>query len=88
MTTQPTLVSLLALMLMGVPLEARFAGNGRDFVADRAYRLIPVAEDRFLVDGPAEDVIQFDRRAGRIVAITLNPGPWSQSANRVPATRE
>jgi len=70
-------------------LEARFTGDGRMyFAADRTYRLIPVAEDLFLVDGTAEDVIRFDRRAGRIVALTLNPGPWSQSANRVPTTRE
>ncbi|MBK5298920.1 MAG: P1 family peptidase [Vicinamibacteria bacterium] len=64
-------------------LEARFTGDGRMyFAADRTYRLTPIAEDLFLVVGPAEDVIRFDRRAGRIVAITLNPGPWAQSANR------
>ena len=64
-------------------LEARFTGDGRMyFAADRTYRLVPIGEDVFVLDGPAEDVIRFDRRAGRIVAITLNPGPWAQSANR------
>jgi hypothetical protein len=49
----------------------------------RRYPLVPLAPDLFLVDGPAEDVIRFERQTGRIVALTLNPGPWSQKADRV-----
>ena len=64
-------------------MEAKFTGNGRMyFDADRRYRLVPVDQDLFLVDARAEDVIRFDRQAGRIVGITLNPGPWSQRASR------
>lgn len=64
-------------------LSASFSGNGRIyFDKARRYRLIPIGQDFFLVDAPAQDVIRFDRDAGRIAGLTLNPGPWSQRSER------
>jgi len=64
-------------------LGATFSGSGRIYFENaRVYRLIPIGQDLFLVDAPAQDVIRFDRGAGQVVGITLNPGPWSQQASR------
>ena len=64
-------------------LAANFAGNGRIyFDKARPYRLIPIGQDLFLIDAPAQDVLRFDREAGQIAGLTLNPGTWSQRARR------
>ena len=47
-----------------------------------SYRLVPIGPDLFLVDAPARDVIRFDREAGQVRGLTLDPGPWSQHARR------
>jgi L-aminopeptidase/D-esterase-like protein len=66
-------------------LATQFSGNGGIyFDVNRRYRLIPIERDVFLVDAPAQDVIRFDRSAGKIAGVTLNPGPWSQRAVRAP----
>ena len=65
-------------------LAATFSGIGRIyFDKGRRYSLVPIGEDLFLIDAPARDVIRFDRQAGRIMGMTLNPGPWSQRARRM-----
>jgi hypothetical protein len=64
-------------------LAASLSGNGRIyFDKARPYRLIPIGQDLFLIDAPAQDVLRFDREAGRIAGMTLNPGTWSQRARR------
>ncbi len=64
-------------------LVATFTGKGRMyFAAGRRYRLIPAGTDRFIVDARAADVLQFERRAGKVVAVTLDPGPWHQTGER------
>lgn len=64
-------------------LAATFSGKGRIyFDAGRHYRLVSAGPERFLIDAPASDVIQFERRGERVVGITLNPGPWSQRADK------
>ncbi|MEO8450648.1 MAG: hypothetical protein ABI647_12690 [Gemmatimonadota bacterium] len=48
----------------------------------RSYRLNPAGPDRFLLEAAGADVIELERRGGRVVGIILNPGPWSQRADR------
>jgi L-aminopeptidase/D-esterase-like protein len=64
-------------------LVGSYAGQGRMYFRDgQHYRLIPAAGGLFLVEGPARDVIRFDRRGGVVNALTLNPGPWSITVPR------
>ena len=67
----------------GTPV-ARYAGPMRMyFVPGRAYELIPVGDDRFVVDSGARDVLRFVRDGdGRATSIVLNPGPWAMEAAR------
>ena len=63
--------------------SAVFTGRGRIYFDEgRRYRLAPIGPDLVLVDAPAEDVIRFDREEGRVVGLTINPGPWNQRARR------
>jgi hypothetical protein len=67
----------------GQGLEATFTGNGRIyFTAGRRYPLVPAGDDLFVVDGPGDDVIRFDRQGGRVIGLTLNPGRWGEAARR------
>jgi hypothetical protein len=73
---------------LGVAVDAlglvgSYAGQGRMYFRDgQRYRLIPAVGGLFLVEGPARDVIRFDRRGGVVNALTLNPGPWSITVPR------
>lgn len=68
----------------GTTASATFLGNGRIyFDEDRSYDLIPLRPDVFIVDGPARDTIRFGVEGGRVLGLTLNPGPWAQSAQRI-----
>ena len=67
-------------------LVGRYAGPQRMyFLRDRAYELIPLGDDRFVVDSDARDVLQFERGdngRGSATSIVLNPGPWAIEATR------
>ena len=64
--------------------SAVFSGKFRVYAdTGRSYPLLPIERDRVVIDGPARDLIQLERANGR-VSLTLNPGPWSQRAERVP----
>ena len=64
-------------------LSAQFTGNGQMyFETGRRYQLIPTGPDRFVVDGPSEEQVRFERQAGRVAAIVLNPGSWPQRGAR------
>lgn len=67
----------------GVLLTMR--GNGRMYFDDgHSYRLRPLGADRFVATNPGADQVQFERSAGRVVGLILNPSPWSQRAVRAP----
>jgi L-aminopeptidase/D-esterase-like protein len=69
----------------GEALVARFVGRGRIyFEENRLYRLLPAGPDRFLVEGPGGDVVQFERAAPGVTGLIVNPGPWPQRAVRRP----
>ena len=67
-------------------LVVRYTGPQRMyFLRDRAYQLIPVGDDRFVVESDARDVLRFDRGEdgrGSATSIVLNPGPWAIEATR------
>jgi len=68
----------------GTTASATFSGDGRIyFDEDRSYELIPAGSDLFIVDGPARDAIRFDVESGGVLGLTLNPGPWAMSAERI-----
>lgn len=46
------------------------------------YALKPTSNGQFIVDTPAHDVVRFDGINTHISGLTLNPGPWAQSAQR------
>jgi L-aminopeptidase/D-esterase-like protein len=64
-------------------LVGRFSGEGRMYFRDgRSYRLTPAEGGLFLVEGPAHDVIRFDRAGRSVRGLTLNPGPWGITVPR------
>ena len=68
----------LTVSVAGGSLSARFNGNGRIyFDKDRAYRITAAEQGLFVIESPAREVIRFDESEGRIVGLTLNPGPWA-----------
>ena len=40
-------------------------------------------ESQIVLDTPARDVLHFDLQDGEVTGLTLNPGPWEQSATRL-----
>jgi 6-aminohexanoate-oligomer endohydrolase len=59
-------------------LWAKFMGDGKIyFDENRIYRIQPAENGLFIVDAPAQDIIQFEDNA-----ITINPGPWAIKALR------
>ena len=61
-----------------IGLWAKFLGDGKIyFDENRTYRIQPAENGLFIVDAPAQDIIQFEDNA-----ITINPGPWSIKASR------
>lgn len=74
---------ILTVVADSAGLSAGFTGNGRIyFEANRRYRLVPIGPDLVAVEAPAGDVLRFDRESGRVTGLTVDPGPWSQSARR------
>jgi L-aminopeptidase/D-esterase-like protein len=53
------------------------------FPRDEEFEMTPVGEDLFLLQTPRRDHIRFERAGDRVVGLTLNPGQWSQQAERV-----
>lgn len=75
----------LRVALEGESLVATFEGNGRVyFDTDRKYRLTPAENNLFIIESAARDVLRFDQERGRIVGLTLNPGPWANKAQLRP----
>lgn len=71
----------LTVALQDGSLSASLAGNGRwYFDKDQKYRLTAANDGLFIIASPARDVIRFDLAGGRIVGLTLNPGPWANQA--------
>ena len=59
-------------------LWAKFTGDGKIyFDENRTYRLLPAENGIFVIDAPAQDIIQFGENN-----ITINPGPWAIRASR------
>ena len=63
-------------------LTVTCTGNGRIyFDTGRAYRLTAAEGGVFVVESPARDVIRFEDSDGRMIGLTLNPGPWAVHAS-------
>ncbi len=63
-------------------LSVRFKGNGRIyFDAGKDYRLTASANETFILESKAREVLKFDESAGRITGLTMNPGPWAIRAS-------
>jgi L-aminopeptidase/D-esterase-like protein len=75
-----------ALRRQGAGLEIEATGAESQYLkAGRATALTAVAIDEFELSGPREDRLRIDRgRDGRVIGITLNPGPWAVKARRLP----
>jgi hypothetical protein len=74
----------LTVDINGADLAATFSGQGRIyFDANRTYRLIPASSNLFVIDTPARDVIRFDLTGGVVEGLTVNPGRWAQSGQRI-----
>ena len=71
----------------GAGLEIEVAGRGSLYLpADQWVSLVPVGKDEFELGTPRADRLHFDRdTAGRIVGLTINPGPWPIRAHRLTA---
>lgn len=62
-------------------LNIALKGNGRIyFDKDRKYRLSAAKDGLFIIESPAREVVRFEESGGRIIGLTLNPGPWAISA--------
>jgi 6-aminohexanoate-oligomer endohydrolase len=69
----------------GAGLEIEVAGRGSLYIpADKWVPLTSVGKDEFELVTPRADRLRFDRdAAGRIMGLTLNPGPWPIRAQRI-----
>lgn len=69
----------------GDGLEAEVAGRSSLYLpADQWVSMVPVSKDEFELRTPRADRLRFDRdAAGRIVGLTINPGPWPIRAHRL-----
>ena len=68
-------------------LEIAVAGRSSLYLpADRWISLMPVGADEFAFATPRADRLHLDRDArGRLVGLTINPGPWPIRARRLQA---
>jgi len=71
----------------GAGLEVELAGRGSLYLpADQWVSLVAVGKDEFELATPRADRLHFDHDAsGRIVGLTINPGPWPIHAHRLAA---
>jgi hypothetical protein len=71
----------------GATLELEVTGPDTLYVpAGKWVSLTLVARDEFELATPRADRLHIDRDArGRVVGLTLNPGPWPIHARRLPA---
>lgn len=67
----------------GGGLLTSLTGMGGLFFAKEGNRLTAVGPSEFLIDGPRGDLVSFESRRGRPMALILNPGQWAQVAKRV-----
>jgi L-aminopeptidase/D-esterase-like protein len=66
-------------------LEVEVTGRGSLYLpADQWVSMVPAAKDEFELGTPRADRLHMDRdAAGRIVGLTINPGPWPIHAHRL-----
>ncbi|MFC4720935.1 P1 family peptidase [Geojedonia litorea] len=65
-------------------LWAKFRGDGKIyFDENRVYRLHPTTNGQFIIDAPAQDVIQFDSKSDEVYGVTINPGAWAIKSQRI-----
>ena len=69
------------LLLHGPGMESLY------FPAAGSVRLVPVSADELVVDDDGAYRLRIERREGRVVGVTLEPGPWAQLATRVDDAR-
>jgi len=50
-------------------------------------RLVPVSARELVVDDEGAHHLRIECREGRVVGVTLEPGPWAQLATRVDEAR-
>jgi L-aminopeptidase/D-esterase-like protein len=69
----------------GAGMEIEVAGRASLYLpADKWVPLASVGKDEFELVTPRTDRLRFDRdAAGRIIGLTLNPGPWPLRAHRL-----
>jgi L-aminopeptidase/D-esterase-like protein len=69
----------------GAGMEIEVAGRASLYIpADKWVSLTSVGKDEFELVTPRADRLRFDRdAAGRIIGLTLNPGPWPIRAHRL-----
>jgi L-aminopeptidase/D-esterase-like protein len=75
--------AMLAIRIEGGKLVARYGGANQMYFSVPVHELIPAEGDLFIVDGPARDVIRFDRTGDLVTGLTMNPGPWAMKAEKV-----
>ncbi len=69
----------------GARLEIEVTGQDSYVPAGKWVSLEPVGTDEFELGTPSADRLHIDRDArGRIVGLTINPGPWPVRAKRLP----
>ena len=79
----------LTVSLQGDTLRASYEGAGTIYFEEgKIYTLHQAEGGSFVVGNAARDVIQFDTRGGAVTGLTLNPGPWAQSAHRIGLEQE
>jgi L-aminopeptidase/D-esterase-like protein len=64
-------------------LVALYGGIRQAYFLEPEHPLIPTVDGAFVLDTPARDVLHFDLQDGEVTGLTLNPGPWEQSATRL-----
>ena len=63
-------------------LTATYEGRDTIYFGDQVYTLRYVEPGLFMMDSPAEDVIEFGTDGAGTSILTLNPGPWALTATK------
>jgi hypothetical protein len=62
-------------------LAATFEGNGRIyFDKDKSYSITPAEGGLFIIESPGREVLRFGESGGKVINLTMNPGPWALQA--------